>query len=196
MVIMLLRYSLSHSTRCQRSISRSVKSLVAKRAFSASPYWLKDPDDVLPRHPTWSLQDLFENRSEDAEPEISDKELDHLLRLSALPMPKDLAEQQRMKKDLQSQLKFVKAIQEIDIPDSVKPLQSIRDETEEGMKEQEITVESLADEFAKEEVVGIRGRIRRKEGTEAVEGKDERWDPLALAPRTIGRYVAVNTAKD
>ncbi|KAL9640361.1 MAG: hypothetical protein Q9204_000752 [Flavoplaca sp. TL-2023a] len=123
-------------------------------------------------------------------------ELAHLLRLSALPIPKDLAQQQRMKKDLQSQLTFVKAIQEIDIPDSVKPLQSIRDETEEAMKEQEITVESLANEFAKEDVVGIRGRIRRKEGTKAVKGKYERWDPLALAPRTIGRYVAVNTAKD
>ncbi len=101
-----------------------------------------------------------------------------------------------MQKDLQSQLQFVRAIQEIEIPDSVKPLQSIRDETEEGLKVQEVTVESLADEFAKEEVVGIRGRIRRKKGVKVVEEKEERWNPLILAPRTTGRYIAVNTAKD
>ncbi|KAL9037766.1 MAG: hypothetical protein Q9180_003537 [Flavoplaca navasiana] len=194
--MMLLRYPLSQPTRCRRYIGTSVKRAVVKRAFSAPQSRQEGHDDFLPHHPTWSLQDLFQNRTGDAETQVSDKEVEHLLRLSALPIPKDLAEQQRMKKDLQSQLKFVKAIQEIDIPDSVKPLQSIRDETEEGMKEQEITVESLANEFAREDVVGIRGRIRRKEGTKAVKGKDERWDPLALAPRTIGRYVAVNTAKD
>ncbi|KAL8872510.1 MAG: hypothetical protein Q9198_007195 [Flavoplaca austrocitrina] len=194
--MMLLRYPLSQSTRCRRYIGTSVKRAVFKRAFSTPPSRQEGPNDSLPPHSTWSLQDLFENRTGDAEPQVSDKELAHLLRLSALPIPKDLAEQQRMKKDLQSQLTFVRAIQEIDIPDSVKPLQSIRDETEEAMEEQEITVESLANEFAKEDVVGIRGRIRRKEGTKAVKGKDERWDPLALAPRTIGRYVAVNTAKD
>ncbi|KAL8673102.1 MAG: hypothetical protein Q9168_002485 [Polycauliona sp. 1 TL-2023] len=174
----------------------TARNIAVKRAFSASPFRLEGREDVLPQHPTLSLQDIFEATSADLEPQITDEEIRHLLRLSALPMPKDSAEQQRMKKDLCSQLKFVKAIQQINIPDSIRPLQSIRDETEDGMKEQEITVESLADEFAKEEVVGIRGRIRRREGLKAVEGKEEAWDPLALAPRTIGRYVAVNTAKD
>lgn len=193
--MMLSRSHFSLSTRGY-IYTNTIRFLAVKRAFSSLQVRLEDHDGILPSRPTWSIQDIFEKHSEDKETQISDGELHHLLRLSALPIPKDVAEQQRMKKDLQSQLKFVIAIQELDIPDSVKPLQSIRDETEDGMKEQEITVESLADEFAKEEVVGTRGRIRRKKGMKALEGEEEKWDPLALAPRTIGRYIAVNTAKD
>ncbi|KAL8736426.1 MAG: hypothetical protein Q9166_000218 [cf. Caloplaca sp. 2 TL-2023] len=174
----------------------AARNSATRRTFSSPKSASEAPDDILPNQPTWSLQDLFENHSLLPEPQVSEKELHHLLRLSALPLPKDLPEQHRMQKDLQSQLKFVKAIQKIEIPDLVKPLQSIRDETEEGMREQEITAESLKDEFAKEEVVGIRGRIRRREGVMAVESKEEKWDPLVLAPRTVGRYVVVNTAKD
>ncbi|KAL8802840.1 MAG: hypothetical protein Q9182_003527 [Xanthomendoza sp. 2 TL-2023] len=155
----------------------------------------KDPGKFLTQ-PTWSLQDLLEKQPTESEPQISEKELHHLLRLSALPLPKDGSDQQRMQKDLQSQLKFVKEIQDIDIPDSVKPLQSIRDETEEGLKGLEVTEESLADELAKEEVVGIRGRIRRKDGFKVAKGEEQKWHPLKLAPRMVGRYVAVNTAKD
>ncbi|KAL8734724.1 MAG: hypothetical protein Q9181_003113 [Wetmoreana brouardii] len=155
-----------------------------------------DSDAILPRQPTWSLEDLFENDPLEPEPQVSEKELHHLLRLSALPLPKDLAEQHRMQRELQSQLKFVKAIQKIEIGEDVEPLQSIRDETEQGVREQEFTRASLADEFEKEEVVGIRGRIRRKKDVKAVEVREDKWDPLALAPRTVGRYVAVNTARD
>ncbi|KAI4183255.1 MAG: hypothetical protein L6R41_005497 [Letrouitia leprolyta] len=172
-------------------------------------------DDILPRQPTWSLQDLvnkepkvaslvkYANTPQRSEspPKISPKELHHLLRLSALPLPKDTAEEEKMLKDLQSQLHFVRAIQEVHIPEHVQPLQSIRDETAEGMKEQEFTVESLAAEFEKEEVVGKKGRQRPKKPKPKGNGKlapnqDEEWDPLALAPRTVGRYVAVNTATD
>ncbi|KAL8815877.1 MAG: hypothetical protein Q9223_005031 [Gallowayella weberi] len=172
------------------------RSQFIRRTFSSSDSASKGPDGILPNRPTWSLQDLFEKQPTESEPQVSEKELHHLLRLSALPLPKDSTDQQRMQKDLQSQLKFVKAIQDVDIPDSVKPLQSIRDETEEGLKEVEITERSLADEFAKEEVVGIRGRIRRKDSVKAAEGEEQQWHPLKLAPRTVGRYVAVNTAKD
>ncbi|KAL8783385.1 MAG: hypothetical protein Q9213_004644 [Squamulea squamosa] len=179
-----------------RRYTLTASSSTVRRAYSSSLSTAEDTDEILPCHPTWSLQDLVGKGSVGMEPQISEKELHHLLRLSALPSPKNIAEQQRMQQDLQSQLKFVKAIQEIEIPDSVKPLQSIRDETQDGMKEQEITVESLTDEFAKEEVVGIRGRIRKKKSLKVVVEEEEKWDPLALAPRTIGRYIAVNTAKD
>ncbi|KAL8679494.1 MAG: hypothetical protein Q9186_004217 [Xanthomendoza sp. 1 TL-2023] len=172
------------------------RSPIARRTFSSSNSTSAGPGDILPNHPTWSLQDLLETQHTESDPQVSEKELHHLLRLSALPLPKDGSDQQRMQKDLESQLKFVKAIQDVEIPDSVKPLQSIREETEEGMKEVEITVESLADDFAKEEVVGIRGRIRRKDDAEATQVEEEKWHPLKLAPRTVGRYVAVNTAKD
>ncbi|KAL8868092.1 MAG: hypothetical protein Q9174_005222, partial [Haloplaca sp. 1 TL-2023] len=146
--------------------------------------------------PTWSLEDLFEKTPQEAEPQVSTKELHHLLRLSALPLPKDEAEEQRMQKELQSQLKFVKAIQNVEVADDVKPLQSIRDETEEGIKEQEYTPETLKGEFAKEEVVGKRGRIRRRKVAQPANERGEKWDLLSLAPKKVGRYVLVDTAKD
>ena len=101
-----------------------------------------------------------------------------------------------MQRELQSQLKFVKAIQNFEIGDDVKPLQSIRDETEEGMKEQEYTPETLKGELEKEEVVGKRGRIRRKMGAQPANRDQEKWDLLSLAPKKVGRYVLVDTAKD
>lgn len=95
---------------------------------------------------------------------------------------------------LQSQLRFVRAIQEIDV-DGVEPLQSIRDETAEGRKEMEVGLEELKEEFEKEEVVGKRGRIRRK-ADELVVEEDENWDVFAGVRRRVGRYIAVETDKD
>ncbi|KAL9599807.1 MAG: hypothetical protein Q9219_003593 [cf. Caloplaca sp. 3 TL-2023] len=194
------------------------RHLLSKQATPSDDH---QHDQILPSKPTWSLKDLFDKNPTkvpsrkyasslrrkysghppEPSPTVSPKELHHLLRLSALPLPKDLAEQEKMQKDLQSQLHFVRAIQKIHIPDDVKPLQSIRDETDEGIREQEHTIESLADEFAKEEAVGRRGRIRKKkekceEGEGAIRPKEKKWDPLALAPKTVGRYIVVNTATD
>ena len=102
-----------------------------------------------------------------------------------------------MIKDLQSQLKFVRAIQEVDT-EGVEPLQSIRDETKDPERENEITVNTLREEFDKEEVVGKRGRIRRRMNVpDAV--RDEQvndWDPLSQAPKKLGRFIVVDTAKD
>lgn len=182
--------------------TRNFRGLNNKQALSTKYTESKDQDDILPQQPTWSLHDLISPtpQSTTPTPTITPSELHHLLRLSALPLPKSPMEEQKMQKDLQSQLHFVRAIQKVDIPDDVEPLQSIRDETEEAMKEQEYTVEALREEFAKEEVVGKRGRIRRGrakgEGMAKIEGKEEKWDPLKLAPRTVGRYIAVNTARD
>ena len=98
--------------------------------------------------------------------------------------------------DLQSQLKFVQAIQLVDTT-GVKPLQSIRDETEEAEREQEITVATLQGEFDKEEIIGRRGRIRRKKDLPTPTKKEVKdWDPLAEAPKTMGRFFVVDTAKD
>lgn len=101
-----------------------------------------------------------------------------------------------MIKTLESQLHFVRAIQSVDTS-GVRPLQSIRDETVEAERENEITVESLGDAFAKEETVpGKTRRIRRWRDlpidTEGVEA----WDALAQAPKKIGRYFVVDTGKD
>ena len=103
--------------------------------------------------------------------------------------------------DLQSQLQFVRAIQEVDT-EGVEPLVALRDETEEGEKEGTIGLEEMRGELEKEEVVGMRGRIvRRKAKDMRGEGKGSReeggnLDLLAQAPRRLGRYVVVDTAKD
>ena len=102
-----------------------------------------------------------------------------------------------MIKDLQSQLRFVRAIQEVDT-DGVEPLQSIRDETEDAERENEITVATLQDEFDKEEIVGKRGRIRRRRDVPDA-ARDEQandWDPLSQAPKKLGRFIVVDTATD
>lgn len=99
-----------------------------------------------------------------------------------------------MIKDLQAQLKFVQAIQEVDT-EGVEPLQMIRDETEEAAMEDTITVDTLREEFAKEEAVGKRGRIR-KNAVEKERETMENWNPLAHARKTHGPYFVVNTAKD
>ncbi|KAL9134867.1 MAG: hypothetical protein Q9175_003937, partial [Cornicularia normoerica] len=83
-------------------------------------------------------------------PETTQKQLHHLLRLSALPLPTSLAEESRMISDLQSQLQFVKAIQEVDT-EGVEPLVALRDETEEGEKEGTIGLEEMRGELEKEE---------------------------------------------
>ncbi|KAL9045666.1 MAG: hypothetical protein Q9214_001327 [Letrouitia sp. 1 TL-2023] len=142
--------------------------------------------------PTWSTSDLVD--SKDSIAQISPQQLHHLLRLSALPLPTSPAQERKMLAMLQSQLRFVRTIQEIDV-DDVEPLQSIRDETAESRKEMEIGLEELKGEFEKEEVVGKRGRIRRK-AEELVVEEDENWDVFAGVRRRVGRYIAVETDKD
>ncbi|MCJ1231703.1 hypothetical protein MMC12_008382 [Toensbergia leucococca] len=146
--------------------------------------------------PSWSVQSLFENQvAPHSDTAISKTQLHHLLRLSALPLPTSEAEEASMIKNLESQLQFVKAIQQVNT-EGVKPLHSIRDESEEAEKENEIGLETLREEFEKEVVVGRRGRIRKKKDlpvdTTGVEG----WDALAQAPKKLGRYFVVNTEKD
>ena len=160
--------------------------------------------DALLQTPSWSVRSLFDSANPSKPtPVISKEKLHHLLRLSALPLPKSEAEEAKMIEDLQAQLRFVQAIQEVDTED-VEPLQSIRDETEEGRRMSTYTIESLAEEFAKEETVGKRGRIRRRKATKVEQKKTEsdtgkvepKWDPLSHAAKTRGPYFVVDTAKD
>ena len=99
--------------------------------------------------------------------------------------------------DLQSQLGFVRAIQEVDT-EGVEPLVAVRDESVEGERERVIGLEEMRGELGREEVVGMRGRIVRRKGGGDVEGKEEGGglELLAQAPRRLGRYVVVDTAKD
>ncbi|KAL6717356.1 hypothetical protein ACLMJK_005271 [Lecanora helva] len=170
--------------------------LPISRALSSAS---KPPDadlEAMLRSPSWSVKSLFQSDSGSQESPITQKQLHHLLRLSALPLPTSMAQEAEMIADLQSQLKFVRAIQSVDTT-SVNPLQSIRDETREAEKEQEITVATLQNAFDKEETVGRRGRIRTKKATTVRSQDDQqRWDPLAQAPKKLGKFFVVDTAKD
>ena len=99
--------------------------------------------------------------------------------------------------DLQSQLGFVRAIQEVDT-EGVEPLVAVRDESVEGERERVIGLEAMRGELGREEVVGMRGRVVRRKGGGDVEGREEvgGLELLAQAPRRLGRYVVVDTAKD
>ena len=149
---------------------------------------VKDIEAML-AEPSWSVNRLFTSHHSSSESPISKKQLHHLLRLSALPLPANEAEEAKMLKDLGSQLHFVRAIQDVDT-DGVEPLVSLRDETVEAAKEDEITVDTLKEDLAKETVTGIRGRITRSDHAEKEDAED--WDALACAPKTVGRYIALD----
>lgn len=160
--------------------------------------------EALLKEPSWSVQSLLSPDESSASPPppppVTREQLHHLLRLSALPLPKTQDEEAKMIKDLQAQLKFVQAIQSTDTT-NVEPLQSIRNETEESERKHTITKEMLKEALEKEETVGKRGRIRRKKILpeaiqESKSGEARKWNPLGHAARTQGSYFVVDNAKD
>ena len=170
----------------QRSFTRCVRHI---HNVGPAAKHVKDIEQML-AEPSWSVNALFtSDHSPASESRVSKKQLHHLLRLSALPLPANEAEEANMLKDLESQLQFVRAIQKADT-DGVEPLVSLRDETVEAAKENEITVDTLKEDFAKEVVTGIRGRITRSGRAQKEDAED--WDALACAPKTVGRYIALD----
>lgn len=152
--------------------------------------------DALLSKPTWSVRSLLPDSSLPPSSEITPQKLHHLLRLSALPIPKTQAEEAKMLKTLHSQLHFVRDIQKVDT-EGVEPLRSIRDETEEGIQEIKIGMEDLKEAFAKEDVRGKNRRPRRRRG-EVVDTKGvEDWDVLGTASETVevggARYFVVRS---
>jgi Asp-tRNA(Asn)/Glu-tRNA(Gln) amidotransferase C subunit len=131
--------------------------------------------------------------------EITPAKLHHLLRLSALPLPKSPKEEAEMLKTLHSQLHFVKDIQKVDT-EGVEPLQSIRDETEEGVKDITIGMEELKEAFEKEEIKGRNRRPRRKRAEVLDTYEVEDWDVLGTAGETVefagGKFFVVRSGKD
>lgn len=145
--------------------------------------------------PSWSVRSLFKPENDAiVGKSVTRQQLHHLLRLSALPPPESEAEESAMLQDLESQLSFVQAIQKVNT-EGVQPLVSIRDETQAGQMEEEINLVSLKEELAKEEVVGTRGRIRRKADVKVERDDAENWDALACAPKVKGRFIALETRK-
>ena len=100
-----------------------------------------------------------------------------------------------MIKELDSQLYFVQAIQDVDTT-NVEPLQSIRDETREARDAATFGVDELQEVFDSEVVIGKRRRIRTRKDAWTTEEHSDGVDLLAQAPKRLGRYVVVDSAKD
>jgi Asp-tRNA(Asn)/Glu-tRNA(Gln) amidotransferase C subunit len=106
--------------------------------------------------------------------------LHHLLRLSALPQPRSPEEEAEMLQTLHSQLHFVRDIQNVNT-EGVEPLQSIRDETEEGIREATIGIEELKEALAAEAIKGRNRRPKRRRGDPVDTKGVEDWDVLGTA---------------
>ncbi|KFZ22824.1 hypothetical protein V502_02702 [Pseudogymnoascus sp. VKM F-4520 (FW-2644)] len=144
--------------------------------------------------PSWSVQSLLPSASDaTATPSTTPAQLSHLLRLSALPQPKDAAEEASMIAMLESQLHFVREIQKVDTT-GVEPLQAIREESEKALAERTIGLKALEDALAQEEFKGKMKRPRRREGEP--KEMDIKWEPLTTANRTAGEYFVVKNGKD
>lgn len=146
--------------------------------------------------PTWSVSTLLPAEDVAAQdPEVSSKQLHHLLRLSALPPPKDAEEEARMLSTLSSQLHFVKEIQKVDTT-GVEPLRSLRDETAAGGKEAELGMDAMRDALALEEVRGKHHRRIRRRRDQLVRKQEEDWDVLGTASKKVGRFFVVEGGKE
>jgi Asp-tRNA(Asn)/Glu-tRNA(Gln) amidotransferase C subunit len=149
--------------------------------------------DELLSKPSWSVASLLPKENASDPLEVSSKQLRHLLKLSALPPPKDDSEETKMLTTLSSQLHFVKEIQKADTT-GVEPLQSLRDETAEGEQNAELGLEALKEALAAEDVRGkFHPRIRRRR--DRVEVKKDEWNVLGTAGKKTGRYFVVEGGK-
>ncbi|KAF2689804.1 hypothetical protein K458DRAFT_290934 [Lentithecium fluviatile CBS 122367] len=153
-----------------------------------------DLEELL-AEPTWSVESLLPPKTPAADaPSISTNQLHHLLRLSALPLPKTAEEEKQMLDTLSAQLHFVGEIQQVDTA-GVKPLRAIRDETETAELEQTITLDTLKEAIAKEKVIGKHYKRIQRDAT-PVDARDvENWDVLGSAQRRVGRYFVVESER-
>jgi Asp-tRNA(Asn)/Glu-tRNA(Gln) amidotransferase C subunit len=190
------------SSLAMRNVRRRLllKSVhVAPQRFFATSKDAKDAmkqqinvDELLSK-PSWSVASLLPKQNTSDPLEVSSKQLRHLLKLSALPPPKDDAEEATMLRTLSSQLHFVKEIQKSDTT-GVEPLQSLRDETAEGEQNAELGLEALKEALAAEDVRGkFHPRIRRRR--DRVEVKKDEWNVLGTAGKKTGRYFVVEGGK-
>ncbi|KAI1297391.1 hypothetical protein F5Y03DRAFT_283508 [Xylaria venustula] len=157
--------SLRPSRQPTRSRAQStVPATLARASRAAQQYHASEttPLALLLSRPIWSVRSLLPQQQASSQPSISPKTLHHLLRLSALPLPRDKDEEASMLATLSSQLHFVRAIQSVDTT-GVAPLRAIRDETAAGLREQTVGLEELRHALEAEDVVGHARRPRRRQ---------------------------------
>jgi Asp-tRNA(Asn)/Glu-tRNA(Gln) amidotransferase C subunit len=191
--------SLNTMYRARQGLSNAKASPAARYWFTTTRYARKTTEqhinvDELLSKPTWSVSSLLPKTSDPDSTEISSKQLRHLLKLSALPPPKDDYDEAKMLKTLSSQLHFVKEIQKADTT-GVRPLQSLRDETAQGEQDAELGLEALKEALAAEDVRGdFHPRIRRRRG-DAQSTREDEWNVLGTAGKKTGRYFVVEGGK-
>jgi len=101
-----------------------------------------------------------------------------------------------MLKTLSSQLHFVKEIQKVDTT-GVEPLRSLRDESQQAQKENEINMGTLKTAFEQEESLGkYHKRIRRKHELSVDTKGAEDWDVMGHAQKKAGKYFVVDSGKE
>ncbi|PKS09683.1 hypothetical protein jhhlp_004303 [Lomentospora prolificans] len=152
----------------------------------------------IPSEPTWSTRSLL--ASDAASPSTSEdfvtpSQLHHLLRLSALPLPRTAEEEASLLRDLQLQLSFVRRVQACDTR-GVEPLRAVRDETEAVRAESTIDLRKLAETLKEEVAIGHYLRPRRVRGKNTETNLAENWNPLQTATRQAGRYFVVKSGKE
>ncbi|RJE21531.1 hypothetical protein PHISCL_06135 [Aspergillus sclerotialis] len=166
------------------------------RFYGSSKHEGADIESILAK-PTWSIRSLLpDEASKASSPTVTPEQLRHLLRLSALPQPSSKEREQEMLDTLESQIHFVKQVQSVDAS-NVEPLQCIRDESPEAVKENTIGLDRLKDAMSKEKVFGRRKRIQRIESEKNDRPDGDAWDGNALgyASKIKGRYFVVDTGK-
>ncbi|KAL4777426.1 hypothetical protein BDW60DRAFT_213037 [Aspergillus nidulans var. acristatus] len=178
-----------------RATPRSLSLISGLRIVHTRPrcYSSNSNDTDIPSilaKPTWSVRSLLPDpAAKPSSPSVTPAELKHLLRLSALPQPSSPEEEEQMLETLESQLHFVKEIQKVDTT-GVEPLQAIRDESPEAVKENTIGLEQLREAMSKERVIGRNKRIQRIESARNERPDGDAWDGNALgyASKTKGKF--------
>ena len=145
----------------------------------------------IPAKPAWTTRSLLDTTTPE---KVSPAQLSYLLRLSALPQPRDAQEEASLLSDLQSQLRFVKRVQEVDTT-GVEPLQAVRDETSAARDETTLGLEQLGETLKDEAILGHYKRPRRARKEVNTQGVED-WDPLKTASRTSGRYFVVESGRE
>ncbi|KAG9205244.1 hypothetical protein G6514_008821 [Epicoccum nigrum] len=155
------------------------------------------PDELeeLLAKPTWSVESLLPPKAQAPDaPEISSKQLHHLLRLSALPLPEIPEQEKKMLDTLAAQLHFVGEIQRVDTT-GVKPLRAICDETQAAEQEQTIGLDTLKEALAKEKTIGKWYRRIQRDTTPVNATEVEDWDVLGSAEKKMGKYFVVESER-
>lgn len=149
------------------------------------------PYSHIPQKPTWTTHSLVDTAAPE---EITPSQLSYLLRLAALPKPRDAQEEVSLLADLHSQLRFVKRVQEVDTT-GVEPLRVVRDETYAARDETTLGLKHLGRALSDEVAVGHYKRPRRMRKEVDTRGAED-WDPLKTASETAGRYFVVKSGRE